>query len=79
VRYDDINAGSSMVVVGWNPYRSAPLEPAAQRHVGRAADEHKRFVALGRLAVAASAPNRVSTFEEAGTTLERIITQDSGW
>lgn len=76
VHYNDINARNSGVVfVGWNPYRWVPLEPSAQRHVGEATQALEQFEEMARLAILASAPKRMKSFEKPRQKLHDIATQ----
>jgi len=80
LRYEDINADArGVVVIGWSPWRWAPLPNAAQRHVGEADRAWLSFNELAEQAVSATAPKRTRALEQADHLLRRIIDQDDGW
>lgn len=76
IQYNDINAGDpSVIVIGWNPLRWAPLERSAQRYVGTAGKLVERWLEFGQLAVRQSASERGGSFTEHASLLERVVQQ----
>jgi hypothetical protein len=66
LRYDDINAGSSVFFVGWNPWRWAPLEGPDQgllKPLRMAAD---RWWLFAENAIRVAAPEREKKFARLG-------------
>jgi rRNA-processing protein FCF1 len=80
VRYDDINARSSgVVVVGWSPHRWGPPKEGAQRYFGEARQSWQSLHDLVAQAVRRSAPERTKPLKNTDGLLRNIIEQNTSW
>jgi hypothetical protein len=76
--YDDINArAGDLYVMGWSPYRWAPVPAEGQRHLAaaRTAVQHVEEALVA--AVEVGAPERRTTVDSALASLRRIADQSS--
>ena len=78
LRYEDINAGGGMFVLGWNKWQWQKLPDDAQPLAGAARRAHDALIDFARLAFRAGAPDRGDMVEELSDWLLRLIEQPNG-
>lgn len=75
LEYNDINADSGVLFVGWWPWRWAPLGPAAQAPLGAARAAVSLATETAKLAIRASEPDRLARLEEAVEVWNSVLAQ----
>jgi hypothetical protein len=77
VKYDDINARSSMTFIGWNVHQWRPLPDEAAPKVGAARDALRKLREFGTRA-SHKAPDRGKELRKIEKSLERLVEQPNG-
>lgn len=77
VKYDDINARSSMTFVGWNVHQWTPLPDEGAPRVGAAREALRKLREFGSRA-SRNAPDRGKELRKIETSLERLVEQPNG-